>query len=161
MTDDLISKLQINNISNAPYFQTVHNIISVYKAKRQLIDGEISNTLSATVVWESAYVQTMYNEYQKILDNCLKDRDSFKHWAVRVMNSILERYGYSPISLGDYQEKIALWLNSMKYGPKDFTDNSLENFEESIAAAFADAFKEDTEKRRYFVSGMQFFNKYL
>ncbi len=50
MTDDLISKLQINNISNAPYFQTVHNIISVYKAKRQLIDGEISNTLSATVV---------------------------------------------------------------------------------------------------------------
>ena len=147
VTDDLISKLQINNISNAPYFQTVHNIISVYKAKRQLIDGEISNTLSATVVWESAYVQTMYNEYQKILDNCLKDRDSFKHWAVRVMNSILERYGYSPISLGDYQEKIALWLNSMKYGPKDFTDNSLENFEESIAAAFADAFKEDTEKK--------------
>lgn len=154
VTDDLISKLQINNISNAPYLQTVHNFIGVYKAKRQLIDGEISNALSATGMWESAYSQTMYNEYQEILDNSLKDRENFVNWAFQLLSSVLGKYGFPPVSPDDYERNIVLWLSNSdfeyrdkkgkkrRYGPEIFTDNAWENFEESITA------KKNREKRK-------------
>ena len=147
VTDDLIEKLQLADINNAPYLRIIHDFIDEYAEKRHLIGREIFSSRSIDDTWSAAYDEEIYNEYQQILGNIAGDKSSFGNWAFEILSEMVEKYGFSAISADNYAKKLGSIGKLGQYEMKVFTENAWENIETSLSRSEKEQ-KENEKKEK-------------